>query len=66
MKTIDRNLMRSVLPIPVWLFTGVTLTALAYASYTHLDQAMCMLGAPPHGCSPWVNNSELGGRRGLY
>ncbi|HKS14110.1 MAG TPA: hypothetical protein VJS90_13875 [Pseudomonas sp.] len=44
LKTIDRTLLRSVLPIPVWL-TGMTLTALAHASYRQLDQTMRMLGA---------------------
>ena len=63
MKTIDRMLLGAGLLIPFWLFIGVSLTALAYPGYSHLDQAMSMLGAqgaPTHGFSAWVNNFPLG------
>lgn len=63
MKTIDQALLKSGLLIPAWLFIGVALTALAYPGYSHLDQAMSMLGAqgaPTHGFSAWVNNFPLG------
>ncbi|CAG8871219.1 hypothetical protein PS627_04354 [Pseudomonas fluorescens] len=63
MKTIDQAFLKSGLLIPVWLFLGVALTALAYPGYSHLDQAMSMLGAqgaPTRGVSPWVNNFPLG------
>ncbi|KXG80476.1 DUF998 domain-containing protein [Pseudomonas mosselii] len=62
MKTFDRLLLASGLLIPLWLLLGVTLTALAYPGYDHLQQAMSQLGAvgaPTHGLSPWVNNFPL-------
>ncbi|WP_442965197.1 DUF998 domain-containing protein [Pseudomonas sp. JDS28PS106] len=61
--TADKTLLRLGLLIPFWLFTGVTLTALAYPGYSHIDQAMSQLGAmdtPTHAISPWVNNLPLG------
>jgi hypothetical membrane protein len=64
MKTADKTLLRLGLLIPVWLFAGVALTALAYPGYSHFDQAMSQLGAlgaPTHAISPWVNNIPLGG-----
>jgi hypothetical membrane protein len=63
MKTIDRVLLGAGLLIPFWLAIGVTLTALAYPGYSHIDQAMSQLGAegaPTHGFSAWVNNFPLG------
>lgn len=63
MKTINRALLGLGLLIPLWLFIGVTLTALAYPGYSHIDQAMSQLGAngaPTHGFSAWVNNAPLG------
>ncbi|MGE8359365.1 DUF998 domain-containing protein [Pseudomonas sp.] len=62
MKTIDRVLLGSGMVIPLWLFVGVMLTALAYPGYSHLDQAMSQLGAqgaPTQGFSAWVNNLPL-------
>lgn len=69
MKTIDQVLLKSGLLIPAWLFVGVALTALAYPGYSHLDQAMSLLGAqgaPTHGFSAWVNNFPLGVLFGLF
>lgn len=63
MTTIDRTLLGLGLLIPLWLFAGVTLTALGYPGYSHLDQAMSQLGAvgaPTHPFSAWVNNFPLG------
>ncbi|MBB4862184.1 putative membrane protein [Pseudomonas nitritireducens] len=63
MKTLDRVLLGAGLLIPFWLLIGVTLTALAYPGYSHLDQAMSQLGAqgaPTQGFSAWVNNYPLG------
>lgn len=63
MKTIDRALLVMGMLIPLWLFAGVTLTALAYPGYSHLDQAMSQLGAegaPTRRFSAWVNNLPLG------
>jgi hypothetical membrane protein len=63
LKTIDRILLGLGLLIPLWLFAGVALTSLGYPGYSHLDQAMSMLGAvgaPTHGYSAWVNNFPLG------
>lgn len=63
MTNTNRTLLRIGLIIPVWLFAGVALTALAYPGFSHIDQAMSQLGAmgsPTHGVSPWVNNIPLG------
>ncbi|QXI40093.1 DUF998 domain-containing protein [Pseudomonas xantholysinigenes] len=63
MTTADRTLLSLGLLIPLWLFTGVTLTALAYPGYSHIDQAMSQLGAvgaPTQWISAWVNNLPLG------
>lgn len=63
MKSIDRIFLGSGMVIPFWLFFGVLLTALAYPGYSHLDQAMSLLGAegaPTQGFSAWVNNAPLG------
>ncbi|MDF0731552.1 DUF998 domain-containing protein [Pseudomonas entomophila] len=63
MNTLDRALLALGLVIPLWLCTGVALTALAYPGYSHLEQAMSQLGAvgaPTHGFSAWVNNYPLG------
>ncbi|MBD9397937.1 DUF998 domain-containing protein [Pseudomonas sp. PDM11] len=63
MNTADKTLLRLGLLIPFWLFTGVTLTGLAYPGYSHIDQAMSQLGAigtPTHAVSPWINNLPLG------
>lgn len=62
-KLTDRFLLALGLVIPLWLLLGVTLTALAYPGYSHLDQAMSQLGAqdaPTQAFSPWVNNLPLG------
>ncbi|RIA21188.1 putative membrane protein [Ectopseudomonas oleovorans] len=63
MKDMDRMLLGVGVLIPLWLFFGVLLTALAYPGYSHLDQAMSQLGAqgsPTQGFSAWVNNLPLG------
>ena len=63
MKIFDRVLLGLGLLIPLWLFTGVALTALAFPGYSHLEQAMSQLGAagaPTQGFSAWVNNFPLG------
>jgi hypothetical membrane protein len=63
LKTIDRILLGLGLLIPLWLFAGVALTSLGYPGYSHIDQAMSVLGAvgaPTHGYSAWVNNFPLG------
>ncbi|MDW9406509.1 DUF998 domain-containing protein, partial [Pseudomonas soli] len=69
MKTFDRLLLATGLLIPLWLLSGVGLTALAYPGYDHLQQAMSQLGAvgaPTHGFSPWVNNFPLALLFGLF
>lgn len=61
--TADKTLLRLGLLIPIWLLTGVALTALAYPGYSHIDQAMSQLGAinaPTHHLSAWINNIPLG------
>jgi hypothetical membrane protein len=68
-KAIDRCLIATGLLIPVWLFSGVALTAMGYPGYSHLDQAMSQLGAidaPTHGYSAWVNNYPLGALFALF
>ena len=63
MSNMDRMLLGVGVSIPLWLFFGVWLTALAYPGYSHLDQAMSQLGAqglPTQGISAWVNNLPLG------
>ncbi|MDM3884756.1 DUF998 domain-containing protein [Pseudomonas sp. BCRC 81390] len=63
MNNTDRALLGAGLLIPVWLLLGVSLTALGYPGYSHLDQAMSQLGAkgaPTHAYSAWVNNFPLG------
>jgi hypothetical membrane protein len=61
---VDRTFLRVGLLIPIWLLLGVSLTALGYPGYSHLDHAMSQLGAigaPTQGFSAWVNNLPLGG-----
>lgn len=62
MKLLDRSLLSCGLLIPFWLALGVSLTAIAYPGYDHLQLAMSQLGAvgaPTHGLSPLVNNFPL-------
>ncbi|MBN6790320.1 DUF998 domain-containing protein [Pseudomonas fulva] len=62
MKLLDRALLSCGLLIPFWLALGVSLTAMAYPGYDHLQLAMSQLGAvgaPTHGLSPLVNNFPL-------
>ncbi|MGE7096447.1 DUF998 domain-containing protein [Pseudomonas sp. UBA2522] len=62
MKLLDRSLLSCGLLIPFWLALGVSLTAMAYPGYDHLQLAMSQLGAvgaPTHGLSPLVNNFPL-------
>lgn len=62
MKLLDRALLSCGLLIPFWLALGVSLTAIAYPGYDHLQLAMSQLGAvgaPTHGLSPLVNNFPL-------
>lgn len=62
MKLLDRSLLSYGLLIPFWLALGVSLTAMAYPGYDHLQLAMSQLGAvgaPTHGLSPLVNNFPL-------
>ncbi|WP_144964968.1 DUF998 domain-containing protein [Pseudomonas sp. DE0010] len=62
MRLLDRSLLSCGLLIPLWLALGVTLTAMAYPGYDHLQLAMSQLGAvgaPTHHLSPLVNNFPL-------
>ncbi len=62
MKLLDRALLSCGVLIPFWLALGVSLTAMAYPGYDHLQLAMSQLGAvgaPTHGLSPLVNNFPL-------
>ncbi|MBF8775098.1 DUF998 domain-containing protein [Pseudomonas fulva] len=62
MKLVDRALLSCGVLIPFWLALGVSLTAMAYPGYDHLQLAMSQLGAvgaPTHGLSPLVNNFPL-------
>ncbi|MFJ5180282.1 DUF998 domain-containing protein [Pseudomonas fulva] len=62
MKLLDRSLLSCGLLIPFLLALGVSLTAIAYPGYDHLQLAMSQLGAvgaPTHGLSPLVNNFPL-------
>lgn len=48
---------------PVWLALGVTIAGSLYPGYSHVDQALSLLGAvdaPTHGVSPLINNYPLG------
>ncbi|NQD73795.1 DUF998 domain-containing protein [Pseudomonas sp. CM27] len=69
MKSVDRALLASGLLIPLWLLTGVWLTARAYPGYDHLQQAMSQLGAagsPTSSWSPLVNNFPLAALFALF
>lgn len=62
MKLLDRALLSCGVLIPFWLALSVSLTAMAYPGYDHLQLAMSQLGAvgaPTHGLSPLVNNFPL-------
>lgn len=48
---------------PLWLALGVTLAGAFYPGYSHVDQAMSLLGAegaPTQAFSPLINNFPLG------
>lgn len=49
--------------IPVWWCLGLLITGRFYPGYSHLTQAMGVLGAvgaPTHGLSPMINDYPLG------
>ena len=48
---------------PLWLAVGLIITGSQYPGYSHIDQAMSVLGAvdaPTHVLSPLLNNYSLG------
>lgn len=48
---------------PLWLALGVAIAGALYPGYSHVDQAMSLLGAegaPTQGISPLINNFPLG------
>lgn len=48
---------------PFWLAVGLAITGSLYPGYSHIDQAMSVLGAvdaPTHSIAPLINNYPLG------
>ncbi|MDR3413005.1 MAG: DUF998 domain-containing protein, partial [Formivibrio sp.] len=58
-----KPLYRAGLITPIWLLIGLIIASSYYPGYSHINQAMSVLGAvdaPTHLLSPLINNYPLG------